>query len=110
MRENYHLCIWMGFPLSVLSSGCLIELNKSHFFAWAAETFMSYQFPTVQDADVTPPHAANLWYFYQIMRQNCSNSRCHESVSFEVLERICAIKLPPGMVCCYLPVEYLALA
>ncbi len=52
----------MGFPLSVHSSGRLIELDKSHFLAWAAETFKSYQFQTVQD--VTPPHAASLWYFY----------------------------------------------
>jgi hypothetical protein len=38
MGENYQLQIWMGFPLSVLCSGCPIELDKPHILAQAAET------------------------------------------------------------------------
>jgi hypothetical protein len=38
MRENYHLWISMGFPLSSLCSGSPIELDKPHILALAAET------------------------------------------------------------------------
>jgi hypothetical protein len=38
MRENYQLWILMGFPLSVICSGCPIELDKPHILALAAET------------------------------------------------------------------------
>ncbi len=38
MQENYQPWIWMGFPLSVISTGHPIELDKPHILALAAET------------------------------------------------------------------------
>jgi hypothetical protein len=38
MRENYHLWIGMGFPLSVICSRHPIELDKPHILALADET------------------------------------------------------------------------